>query len=284
MPRWLPILALALGGILVACVVGAVFAPPSAATPTPGAVQQVGTAQVAAGQPTAAPAAKPTDAPKPAPTATVVPASPTPRPPTPTPAPPTATPVPPSPTPVPPTATPIALSGNGQQASAKFTLQPGLAVIRMTHTGQRNIIMTLLDGTGQQVELLVNRIGPFDGAAAVGITRGGEYLVQVQADGRWTIAVEQPKPAAPPAPPQRFEGKGQSVTSFFQLGGGLTTYRLVHRGQRNFIVTLLDANGQPADLLVNVIGAFDGSKAVGGKRGPHLLRVQADGDWSISVE
>ena len=49
-------------------------------------------------------------------------------------------------------------------------------------------------------------------------------------------------------------------------------------------MTLLDKDGRRSEGLVNEIGVFDGSKAVGGKTGVFLLEIQADGDWTISVE
>jgi hypothetical protein len=42
------------------------------------------------------------------------------------------------------------------------------------------------------VELLVNEIGSFDGSKAIGIDAPGLHLLDIQADGDWTITVEQP--------------------------------------------------------------------------------------------
>src|SRR5680860_120668 len=54
---------------------------------------------------------------------------------------------------------PIALSGQGQQASDKFTLGSGLAVFQLTHNGSSNFGVWLKDSKGQNVELLANEIG-----------------------------------------------------------------------------------------------------------------------------
>jgi hypothetical protein len=58
-----------------------------------------------------------------------------------------------------------------------------------------------------------------------------------------------------------------------------------HTGISNFAVWILDDQGAKVDLLVNVIGSFNGSKAIGiDTPGIHLLDIQADGDWEVSIE
>lgn len=217
---------------------------------------------------------------------TPVPATSTPRPPTNTPAPTaTDTPVPPTAATVPPTATPkpLTLSGTGQKATSKFKLEEGLAIFRMTHDGRSNFALQLMDSDGELVELLVNEIGAFNGAKAVGIEASGEYIIKVTASGKWTIAIEQPHPTSAPAVPQTFTGKGQKVSPFFQASG-LRTFSMKHDGKSNFAIVLLDADGNPVDLLVNEIGKFDGSTAVGRMNGMYLLDITADGNWTISIE
>lgn len=60
-----------------------------------------------------------------------------------------------------------------------------------------------------------------------------------------------------------------------------------HDGASNFIITALDENNNPtADMLVNAIGAYDGSSAFGllGFGGDATsLEVMADGTWEITV-
>lgn len=85
---------------------------------------------------------------------------------------------------------PFTLEGVGQKATEKFTLTKGLAVFEMTHTGSSNFIVDLLDDTGTGIELLVNEIGTFDGSKAVKIPRDGVYLLDVTADGQWTVNIK----------------------------------------------------------------------------------------------
>jgi len=198
----------------------------------------------------------------------------------------TATPVPPPP----PTATPVpppaghTLSGQGQQATQTFQLVGGLAVFRMTHSGGSNFIVWLMNDRGEEVELLANEIGSFSGAVAVGV-EAGNYLLDITADGPWTVRIEEPRPVSAPPPPQTFTGRGQDISPFFGLSAGLARFTMTHDGASNFIVWLLDANGEPVDLLVNEIGPFNGSKAAGIDVGRiYLLNITADGNWVINVE
>jgi len=193
-------------------------------------------------------------------------------------------------TPVPeaPTATtpePITLSGIGQEATSKFSLETGLSVFRMNHDGDRNFIVWLLNDEGDQIDILVNKIGEFDGSKAVGITKQGDYILDINADGSWTINIEQPRPSYAPPVPKTLKGTGQQASEMFYLDKGLARFEMTHDGDRNFIVWLLNDEGDQIDILVNKIGEFDGSKAVSiRKGGNYLLSISADGNWEISIE
>jgi len=82
------------------------------------------------------------------------------------------------------------LSGSGQTATEPFELESGLSIFRITHQGERPFSVWLLADNGRRVDLLANEIGSFSGSKAVQIPRDGTYLLQVEADGPWTIQVE----------------------------------------------------------------------------------------------
>jgi hypothetical protein len=71
-----------------------------------------------------------------------------------------------------------------------FHLDKGLARFVMTHDGDRNFIVWLLDDEGDMVDLVGNEIGDFDGSKAVSIRKGGIYLLDINADGNWKISIE----------------------------------------------------------------------------------------------
>lgn len=179
---------------------------------------------------------------------------------------------------------PINLSAKGQQASSKFTLTEGLSVFTMTHKGSSNFAITLLDQNGQHVELLVNVVGSFDGSKAVGIANAGTYLLDVSADGPWSVSIKQPRLSTAPDTTS-FSGTSQQATQLFWLDSGLKTFKMQHAGDSNFAPVLLDENGNQVELLANEIGKFDGSKAVGvSNSGLYIIDVTANRNWSIVIE
>lgn len=88
---------------------------------------------------------------------------------------------------------PIDLSGYGQQATDKFTLQSGLSIFKMKHSGTHNFSIWLMDTSGKKIELLVNEIGAFDGSKAVSIPYAGDYLLDVSASSNWSVNITQPR-------------------------------------------------------------------------------------------
>jgi hypothetical protein len=179
---------------------------------------------------------------------------------------------------------PINLSGNGQAATQSFSLENGLVIARMTYQGESNFIVNVLDGNGNRAgDSLANVIGSFQGSYATH-ANAGEYLLDVQASGPWTVTIEQPRPSSAPET-RSFQGTAKSATDFFTLSQGLARFELTHQGQHNFIVNLLDENGVRVGMtLVNEIGPFQGSKAVQvPKDGIYLFQVEADGPWAIQL-
>lgn len=94
-----------------------------------------------------------------------------------------------------------------------------------------------------------------------------------------------PAPTPPPSPaPITLSGSSQQATQPFNLQQGLSIFTLHNSGQQNFIVYLLDNQGNQIALLSNAIGDFSGSKAVQiPSAGSYLLNVQSDGSWSITI-
>jgi hypothetical protein len=82
-------------------------------------------------------------------------------------------------------------------------------------------------------------------------------------------------------PGQSFEGKGKKSQTF-KAGGGLTIIKLAHRGVSNFVV--LYGQGQATQLLVNEVGKYEGSRALGLPAGDYVLDIDTDGDWAIQID
>lgn len=179
---------------------------------------------------------------------------------------------------------PVALQGKGHQKTIPFALEPGLSVFEISHDGENNLIVHLLDDTGRKVCSLFNEIGRYQGRQGFAIPRAGQYTVDVNADGDWTIDIEQPRPNQVPSVPRTLSGKGVTVSDFVQLNKGMHTFKLKNSGEGRFRVLLLDRDGQRVDSIVSEDGAFDGTKEVRvAKTGIYLMNVTSDGSWTIDV-
>ncbi|MGP4009186.1 hypothetical protein [Streptomyces sp. 4N124] len=99
---------------------------------------------------------------------------------------------------------------------------------------------------------------------------------------RPTLSAAAPTPSEPA--PIRLSGKGQQATETFTVTDGLAVFHSTCSGcEANFIVELLDSSGQLKDLLVNTIGAYDGSRAQGLSAGRYRLSMQADAAWTVTI-
>jgi len=83
-------------------------------------------------------------------------------------------------------------SGNSAQATQLFELSGGLHRVEMTHEGDGNFIVDLLDENGASVVPmgLANEIGPFEGSRAMQVPDDGIYLFSVEGNGPWTIQID----------------------------------------------------------------------------------------------
>lgn len=104
-------------------------------------------------------------------------------------------------------------------------------------------------------------------------------------------ATETPAPTATPVPtpvptatPIDASGTGSYTTSTFPLESGISIFTTKYSGSDKFVVVLLDQNGNTVDTIANLIGSYDGSRAVDiVSAGDYSLSVQATGAWSIDI-
>jgi hypothetical protein len=182
-------------------------------------------------------------------------------------------------------AAPVKLSGAGDQATAKFKLEAGISIWQIAHDGRSNFQVSLLSSDGKSADMPVNEIGRYKGIQAVRVARAGEYLLNVKGDGKWSIAIEQPRPDEAAGKPLEAAGKGPNVTRFVTLPAGLSVFKANHRGDGIFRVKIVDHEGRAIEQVVGVIGAYEGSKAVKiEQEGIYLVTVSANGEWTLKVE
>jgi len=175
----------------------------------------------------------------------------------------------------------VKFEGSGDSVSPEFTLPEGVTMIGLAHNGTSNFIVELLSETGETVGLLVNTIDRYTGIRAIGVQedaiigiRPGTYVLGITADGDWKIilGILRNVSAYEFLPEERlpvnFGGKGDAATGIFPVeDSGILSFTFTHDGESNFIVTLLNAEDGSATILVNEIGAYQGTKAVGFRKG-----------------
>lgn len=191
----------------------------------------------------------------------------------------------------------ITYTGSGDKVSAKFTLQAGVTIFHMTHSGTSNFAVTLMEADGGYVDLLANEIGTFSGETLIGVEAGsvvgavpGEHFLDIEANGAWTIVIEQPRVSSGAALPQTLTGHGASASIPIDLTSGVVLFNMTHSGSSNFAVVIWADDGDYVDLLANEIGDYSGEtsltvdgRVLNASPGIHWLDVDADGTWTIKI-
>lgn len=226
----------------------ATLAPPPTAIPTRAATLPPPPTQIPTRTP--APTATPAPTRPPAPAATV-------------------TPIPPAPK--------TAFSGTGDNV-VSLNKADGPALLRIVNNGARNFVVWTYDASGNKIDLLVNVIGPYRGVVLVdkdGYDPPAKRL-EIKSDGAWQIELLTLSQANRLAVPGALAGSGDDVVAL--AGGRPDLLKISHEGQRNFVIW---SYGGGTDLLVNVIGAYSGTKPLNSSTS--LLTIHADGKWSLNI-
>lgn len=147
------------------------------------------------------------------------------------------------------------------------------AIVTLHYTGSSNFVVTSLDGSMQETDLLVNEIGNYDGTV---LTDADTTTLKISAQGSWRMSVKSVL-AAEKVKNGKASGTGDQVVIW---KGDAGVAKITHHGESNFVVTTY-AGGGDGSLLVNEIGNYSGK--VPWPSGPTVCVINADGTWSISV-
>ena len=84
----------------------------------------------------------------------------------------------------------------GLATTPAFRLERGQVVFRLTHDGEGEFLAVLTDSNGNQTAALVGGAGTrvsgrMDETKTVNITFPGLHVIEVNADGNWTIDISQ---------------------------------------------------------------------------------------------
>jgi hypothetical protein len=127
----------------------------------------------------------------------------------------------------------------------------------------------------QDLDLVVNVIGPYQGTRPINFVLGEEVgLIEVQADGAWTVTARPLSAEETTASPASVTGDDVVVMDITSPSLDIT-----HDGEANFIVLAWTA--EERELLVNEIGPYDGTVLT--PTGPVVFDVQADGNWTLTT-
>ena len=190
-------------------------------------------------------------------------------------------------TPTPPTqalelvkAAPVNFAGTSTKNTKAFTVGTPLGV-DYTFSGSGNFIVSLTGSDGSQLASIANVIGK--SKATTWIYGGsGKAHFEVIADGAWKITAKTVVPKAQKIP-VTYKGSVSLTTVPFAASGDITI-KWSHKGEGNFIVTLIDpTDGSVVDGVANVIGNASDETIAYGQDGLRAFEVVADGAWSLSV-
>ncbi len=87
--------------------------------------------------------------------------------------------------------TPTTIIGTGNTVSKFINMKSGLTTFEIKHNGESNFIVWLLNSKGEHTKLIANEIGVFSGNKAIGMSSAGIYLLDIEADGKWLIKINQ---------------------------------------------------------------------------------------------
>ena len=196
-------------------------------------------------------------------------------------------------------------------ATSPFDLEPGLAIVEMTHQGEGPFLVDLLpvegedpaatsarleffgdgsEGSGTKPALiLADETDSVDASRAVGIPTAGEHVLDVKATGPWTVRVEQPRPSNAPSP-TTFSGNDDTATPLFQLSEGPKEITATNPAGGKLEVSLLDGDGnEVGSLPEDESGRTEGklpttlSSTVDIPDGVYVFDVRADSLWTVDI-
>lgn len=175
--------------------------------------------------------------------------------------------------------------GSGPEVTPEIELRQGVLTVEFTHDGERNFRARMVNIEGEPWEdiQLLNVFRGTDGSSMMAVD-GGLYRVDINADGDWTIDIDQPEILAEDVEEAPFEtsGSGWAWRGPFRAEG-VSEVNATHDGERNFIAWTHDAGGNQS-LLINEIGEYEGTNIFRPDEGAFWINIEADGNWSIEIE
>ncbi len=179
------------------------------------------------------------------------------------------------------------ISGTGSTVIQDVNIPAEFVVYSAVHNGTSNFIAHFYDCNDKR-EPLVNEIGNYSCTQifnATHIDDSSSGMVEVNADGDWSITFSPVKAVVSNETSTSFSGYGANITGAF-LSTGNMVCTVSHDGSSNFIVHAyeLSENGDKQPVA-NEIGEYNGQSIIRTKKDTlYFFNVDADGNWTINVE
>ena len=189
---------------------------------------------------------------------------------------PTSTPLPTNtPTPIP---TPIEFTGQGDSI-IELEKWPGAALLQINNSGSSNFVVWTYDADGNQIDLLVNTIGNYQGTRPIEFLDGDTRVTRlaIESSGSWQINVLPLAMIRKEPIPGVISGTGDDVIF---LDGKDPDLLVVDAGKANsnFVVYTY---GNGVDLLINEIAPYTGTLPL--RKETIVIEVVASGPWTLEI-
>lgn len=136
--------------------------------------------------------------------------------------------------------------------------------------------------TGNYISVGYEDAEAFNGAIAFK-SDGGAYFADI-GGGRWQISfVPMEKLLEVASAPTSFSGNGSQVTDKFYLAAGEYRFSVTNKGGGNFIIYMVDEDGNFTSRLVNEIDNFEGDFTVKNVFDGNYIFMIDGGNWTIEV-
>ena len=176
------------------------------------------------------------------------------------------------------------IDGDGPTESSAFDLAEGIVTIEFSHDGDSALEVELVpdDDVGDVRLLPTTGADPGSGESIIPV-ESGSYRLVVDADGAWSIDLEQPAVHADDLTglPVERSGTGSSIVGPLRTDGTVSV-NATHDGSGRFIVDGQGADGH-SEQLINRTGEFDSSRSYSAG-GAVWLNVEADGNWTLEIK
>ena len=174
------------------------------------------------------------------------------------------------------------ISGDGEQISGSFPLSTGLAVFDIQHDGDDVYAVYLYDDDDTKITMLTVGSGLEDISTAFKIPESGNYYLNVTGNGSWEVSVSDPHNADIETV-SPISGKDSQATLLYHFSAGQQVFDIRYTGNTNFIVEVLDTDGNYITILANAIDTWQGEKTITiPKEGDYLFDIECTGTWTIS--